>query len=109
MVFIKESAWALIVVGIIRALFPIFRAIAVVLVARSVDSDIAKLAIPLILNPVRPSLFPRRKTSNEENSNDRHHSSLDQACGGESAEGLLSKFNDSDQRRTPGNVRSARK
>jgi len=30
---------------------------------------------PLILNPVRPSLFPRRKTSAEENSDNKPHSS----------------------------------
>jgi hypothetical protein len=73
---LKELEWwhALVVVGI-SALFPVFRAIAVVLVARGVDSDIAKLAIPLILNPVRPSLFPRRKTSDEENSDNKPHSS----------------------------------
>lgn len=61
--------WYVPVVVGIKMLSPIFRAIAVVLVARTVHSDIAKRAIPLILTPVRPSLFSRRKMPDQEASN----------------------------------------
>jgi hypothetical protein len=55
-IFERFSWWyALIPLGV-GVLLPIFRAIAVVIVARCVNPEIAKLAIPLVLRPLRPSL-----------------------------------------------------
>ena len=43
---------------------PVFRAIAVVIVAWCVKADIAKLAIPLVLRPLRPNVFVFGKRNN---------------------------------------------
>ena len=51
--------WQLLILLLAAALFPLFRAIAVVFLAKRVDTKIAKLAIPLILK--RTNLFFWRK------------------------------------------------
>jgi len=60
---IEAEWWHLAIIIGLTLLLPLFRALAVVLVARAVDPNIAKLAIPLILTPWRASLFPKRKHS----------------------------------------------
>jgi hypothetical protein len=55
------------------ALYPLLRAAAVVLVARCVKDDIAKLAIPLVLRPLRPSVFPRRRAGEDVSRSDPLH------------------------------------
>jgi hypothetical protein len=49
----KFNWWYAVVFFGIRALYPISKAVAVVIVARCVDSNLAKVAIPLILKPQR--------------------------------------------------------
>lgn len=63
---LNELHWwhALIVVGV-GAVYPVFRAVAVVVVARCVKEDIAKLAIPLVLRPLRPPAFRPRNEGGE--------------------------------------------
>jgi hypothetical protein len=64
MSFVDELRWwhPLVILGG-TALIPLFRAAAVVLVARCVKKDLAKLAIPLILRSSRPSPFSPRDSN----------------------------------------------
>jgi hypothetical protein len=57
MATIEIHWWYLAVILGSAAIVPIFRAIAVVVVGRLVPPKLAKIAIPLVLRPVRPSLF----------------------------------------------------
>ncbi len=52
------------------AIGPIGRAVAVVLLAKCVNRDIAKLAIPLVLRPMRSNIFPARTSSDDPSLND---------------------------------------
>jgi hypothetical protein len=61
----KFHWWQLLILAGVFALYPVFRAAAVVLVAKCVNTEIAKLAIPLILRPVRPGIFQSRKMSKQ--------------------------------------------
>ena len=58
MAAIEFHWWYLVVPLGGAALVPIARALAVVVVGRLVPPRLAKIAIPLVLRPVRPSLFP---------------------------------------------------
>lgn len=57
--------WEVLIMPGLLTMTPLFRAVAVVIVGRCVSADIAKLAIPLILRPIRPSIFPRREAKKE--------------------------------------------
>lgn len=54
--------WHLALVLSIALLVPLFRAFAVILVARTVDPELARIAIPLILRPWSAALFRPKKT-----------------------------------------------
>ncbi len=62
--FLERFQWwhLLIIVGV-WVLYPVFRAVAVVLVAKCVNRKIAILAIPLILKPLRPWIWGSPKSS----------------------------------------------
>jgi hypothetical protein len=57
----RADFWHVALIVVILALFPLFRAAAVVLIGRCVKKDIAKLAIPLVLQVPRLSIFSGRK------------------------------------------------
>ena len=56
--------WPFLAIAGAPCLILLFRTLAVVVIARCVKTDVAKMAIPLVLRPVRPSLFPFRRTAN---------------------------------------------
>ena len=58
-IFQQFQWWQLLIILLAAALFPLVKAIAVVYVAKRVDTEIAKLAIPLILR--RPHFLFWRK------------------------------------------------
>jgi len=57
---LELRGWHVVLLLVIAPLAPLFRAVAVVLIAKFVNNDIAKLAIPLVLKPMRPSIFPSK-------------------------------------------------
>lgn len=51
--------WPLWAIAVAPCLILLCRTVAVVVIARCVKTEVAKMAIPLVLRPVRPSLFSR--------------------------------------------------
>jgi hypothetical protein len=67
----KLQWWHLLILAATLAVWPVFRAVAVILVAKFVNDDIAKLAIPLVLHPLRPSFFSGTKKSQPDSTDKR--------------------------------------